>query len=70
MKIVQTNKAYYPKVIAGKEWRAISWTTACSIVAVIEMVAKGKLPSKGFIKQEEIHLGDFLKTKSGEYYES
>ncbi len=63
-------KAYYPKIIAGKEWRAISWTTACSIVAVIEMVAKGKLPNKGFIKQEDIFLEDFLNTKSGEYYES
>lgn len=63
-------KAYYPKKIAGKTWRAISWTTACSICAVIEMVASGKLPSKGFIKQEDIKLDDFLKTKNGGYYES
>ncbi|MDX1948896.1 MAG: saccharopine dehydrogenase C-terminal domain-containing protein [Rickettsiales bacterium] len=61
-------RAYYPKFIAGKEWRAISWTTACSIVSVIEMVAKGKLAKKGFIKQEEIDLQEFLKTKSGSYY--
>ena len=61
--------AYYPQVIAGQEWRAISWTTACSIVAVIEMVAKGKLPQKGFIKQEDISLKDFLKTQNGSYYE-
>jgi saccharopine dehydrogenase-like NADP-dependent oxidoreductase len=61
-------KAYYPKEIAGKEWRAISWTTACSIVSVIEMVAKGVLPKKGFLKQEDIALDKFLKTKSGAYY--
>jgi saccharopine dehydrogenase (NAD+, L-lysine-forming) len=60
--------AYYPKEIAGKNWRAISWTTACSIVSVIEMVSKGVLPSKGFIKQEDIPLEAFLKTKSGGYY--
>jgi saccharopine dehydrogenase-like NADP-dependent oxidoreductase len=61
-------RAYYPKIIAGTEWRAISWTTACSIAAVIELVAKGKLKNKGFIKQEEINLNDFLKTKNGSYY--
>ena len=61
-------RSYYPKTIAGKEWRAISWTTACSICAVIELVAKGKLPKKGLIKQEDIPLADFLKTKNGAYY--
>jgi saccharopine dehydrogenase (NAD+, L-lysine-forming) len=62
-------RAYYPKKIAGQEWRAISWTTACSICAVIELVSKGKLPQKGFIKQEDISLTEFLKTKNGSYYE-
>lgn len=61
-------KAYYPIKIGGTEWRAISWTTACSIVAVIEMVSEGKLPKKGFIKQEDIDLKKFLKTKAGSYY--
>ncbi len=63
-------KAYYPLKIAGQQWRAISWTTACSIAAVIEMVANGKLPQKGFIKQEDISLSHFLKTKNGSYYEA
>jgi len=63
-------KAYYPKDMVGSKWRAISWTTACSICAVIEMVANGSLPGKGFIKQEDIKLEDFLKTKNGGYYES
>jgi len=62
-------QAYYPKKIAGKEWRAISWTTACSIAATIEMVANGDLPKKGFIKQEDIPLEKFLKTKNGSYYD-
>jgi saccharopine dehydrogenase-like NADP-dependent oxidoreductase len=61
-------RAYYPLEIAGKMWRAISWTTACSIVAVIEMVSNGTLPKKGFLKQEDIALDDFLRTKSGGYY--
>ena len=61
-------KAYSPKEIEGQVWRAISWTTAASITAVIEMVDNGSLPKKGFIKQEEIPYDKFLKTKSGKLF--
>jgi len=57
--------AFHPKAIAGKKWRAISWTTAASLVAVIEMVASGSLPQKGFLKQEEIPFEKFLETPTG-----
>ena len=60
--------AYHPKMIHGKEWRAISWTTAASVAAVVEMVANGDLPQKGFIKQEEISFEAFCKTKNGALY--
>lgn len=61
-------RAYRPQIIDGQFWRAISWTTAASVAAVVEMVSAGTLPQKGFIKQEEIPLKDFLKTKSGHLY--
>ena len=62
-------QAYHPKLMPdGKNWRAISWTTAASIVAVVEMVADAKLPQSGFIKQEDIDLQEFLKTKTGSFY--
>ena len=61
-------EAYYPVTIAGRQWRSISWTTACSIVAVVEMVAKGDIKQNGFIKQEDISLEAFLATKNGSYY--
>lgn len=63
-------EAYYPIEIAGQMWRAISWTTACSICAVVEMVSKGALPKKGYIKQEEIDLKEFLNTENGAYYKA
>jgi saccharopine dehydrogenase-like NADP-dependent oxidoreductase len=47
---------------------AISWTTAASLCAVIEMVRDGVLPQMGFLKQEEIPLDAFFKTKNGAYY--
>lgn len=61
-------RAYYPIEVGGATWRAISWTTAASVSAVVEMVATGKLPGKGFLKQEEIPLDEFLRTKSGALY--
>lgn len=60
--------AYYPLTINGLRRRAISWTTAASVCGVVEMVRDGILPQRGFIKQEEIPLEDFLKTKNGACY--
>jgi len=60
--------AYHPVSIHGKQWRAISWTTAASVVSVVEMVAKGTLPQKGFIRQENIPFDAFLQTTWGGLY--
>jgi saccharopine dehydrogenase-like NADP-dependent oxidoreductase len=62
--------AFYPKEITGQKWRAISWTTAAAIAATVELVAAGKLPQKGFIKQEDIDYNAFLETQSGALYKS
>lgn len=61
-------KGYRPIEISGKSRTAIAWTTAASVVAVIEMVRDGKLPNKGFLKQEDINLTDFLNTSTGSLY--
>jgi saccharopine dehydrogenase-like NADP-dependent oxidoreductase len=58
-------RAYYPIDIAGKSRTAIAWTTAGSVVAVIEMVRDGALPQRGFLKQEEIPLEPYLATQTG-----
>ena len=61
-------RSFHPIDINGKKWRAISWTTAASIAAVVEMVADQKLPQKGFIKQEEIDFNTFMETKNGQLF--
>ena len=61
-------RAYPAMQLDGKSWRAISWTTAASICAVVELVAAGSLPAHGFIKQEEIPFDKFLATKNGSLY--
>ena len=63
-------RAYHPIEIDGQHWRAISWTTAASIAAVVEMVAAGTLPQQGFIRQEDIPLPEFLETVNGAFYKN
>ncbi len=62
-------KAYYPMEIAGHTWRAISWTTAASVCAVVEMVHSGDLPDRGFLKQESIPLDKFMQTTNGRLFD-
>lgn len=61
-------RAYRPLDIAGRQRTAIAWTTSASVAAVIEMVRDGKLPSRGFLKQEEIPLEAFLQTRTGRLF--
>ncbi len=57
-------RAWKPLEIDGRVWRAISWTTAGSAVAVVELAAEGKL-NYGFVKQESINLDELLATQAG-----
>ncbi|MCQ3997733.1 L-lysine dehydrogenase [Aeromicrobium sp. 636] len=63
-------RTYRPIDIDGQTWRAISWTTAASAVAVVELVAGGRLPASGFVRQEDISLDDLLGTHSGRLFET
>ncbi|CAI2719728.1 saccharopine dehydrogenase family protein [Nitrospina watsonii] len=67
---VEFVRSYYPKEVAGHVWRAISWTTAASVCATVELVSQGEVPHKGFLQQETIPLDLFFKTKNGALYNS
>ncbi len=62
-------RGYLPIEIGGRVWRAISWTTAASAVAVVELVADGRISSAGFIKQEDIPLAALLDTRAGRLFD-
>ena len=61
-------RSYFPKKIKAKIWKAISWTTASSVCAVIDLVSQGSLPSQGFLKQEDISLELLLNTPTGQFF--
>jgi len=61
-------RGYRPVTVAGSKQTAIAWTTAGSVVAIIEMTRDGMLPNSGFLKQEDVSLDAFLATKTGRLY--
>ncbi|MBX7146509.1 MAG: saccharopine dehydrogenase NADP-binding domain-containing protein [Alphaproteobacteria bacterium] len=61
-------KKIYAKEINGKLMSAIQITTAAGICALVDLYAQNKLLSKGFIKQEDVSLNDFLDNRFGKFY--
>lgn len=61
-------RSWYPRLIGGRRWRAISWTTAASACAVIDLVAQGRLRTRGFLRQEEVPFEDLLATTTGQLF--
>lgn len=58
----------YNETINGRLWSAIQVTTAAGICGVLDLMAEGKLPNKGFVHQEDVLLGDFINNRFGQYY--
>ena len=64
----QVVRSFGPRTLAGQRWRAISWTTAASACAMVELVASGKLPHQGFVRQEDVTAADFTATTTGRLF--
>jgi len=58
----------YNSEINGRMHSAIQITTAAGLLTVLDMLKDGKLPQKGFVKQEDIDLKDFLNNRFGSAY--
>lgn len=67
MQETYVNKVY-ARMVGGHLKSAIQITTAGAICAVLDMLADGKLPPQGFIRQEDIPLDDFLANRFGRFY--
>jgi saccharopine dehydrogenase-like NADP-dependent oxidoreductase len=58
----------YSHALAGKMRSAIQITTASSLCAMLDMLAAGTLPQRGFVRQEEVPLDAFLANRFGRVY--
>jgi len=47
---------------------AIQLTTAAGVCAMVDMHAKGGLPERGFVRQEDAALEQFLANRFGRHY--
>ena len=61
-------KKIYSQTVGNRLMSAIQVTTACGICAMTDLLVEGKLPQKGFVKQEEASLADFVNNRFGQYY--
>jgi saccharopine dehydrogenase-like NADP-dependent oxidoreductase len=58
----------YAREVDGRTLSAIQVTTASSLCAVLDLLAQGKIAGKGFVRQEEIGLAQFLGNRFGRVY--
>ncbi len=61
-------KKIYSQTVGDRLMSAIQITTAAGICAMCDLLVTGKLPQKGFVRQEEAKLPDFLANRFGRYY--
>jgi saccharopine dehydrogenase-like NADP-dependent oxidoreductase len=69
-KLIQ--ESYSKKVhharVGRLELAAIQITTAAGLCAAVDLQREGKLPERGFVKQEDMSLADFLENRFGRHY--
>jgi saccharopine dehydrogenase-like NADP-dependent oxidoreductase len=58
----------YAGPIGGRVRSAIQITTAAGICTVLDLLAEGRLPSSGLVRQEQIALDAFLANRFGRCY--
>jgi saccharopine dehydrogenase-like NADP-dependent oxidoreductase len=58
----------YSRELHGSMRSAIQLTTAGSLAAMLDLLAHGRLPQQGFVRQEDTRLADFLANRFGSVY--
>jgi saccharopine dehydrogenase-like NADP-dependent oxidoreductase len=66
--VTDARKAYHGEFL-GECCSAIQITTAASLCAVLDLHVGGRLPQRGFVRQEEVSLPDFLANRFGRCYD-
>jgi saccharopine dehydrogenase-like NADP-dependent oxidoreductase len=70
---VLLQEVFARKIFAQREGTqslsAIQITTAAGICAAVDLFRVGKLPDRGFIRQEQVALPDFLANRFGSAYQ-
>jgi saccharopine dehydrogenase-like NADP-dependent oxidoreductase len=65
--ITDARKIYHGQIL-GEPWSAIQITTAAGICAALDLHAMHGRFEKGFVRQEQVSLPDFLSNRFGRHY--
>lgn len=63
-------KKIYQQSLFGEQWSAIQVTTAAAMCAVVDLHVAGRLPTSGFVKQEDVDYREFLANRFGKHYDA
>jgi saccharopine dehydrogenase-like NADP-dependent oxidoreductase len=69
VQVVDARKVYN-QAIDGENWSAIQITTAAGVCTMIDLFAAGRLGPRGFVRQEEVKLDEFLTNRFGGFYDT
>jgi saccharopine dehydrogenase-like NADP-dependent oxidoreductase len=58
----------YASLVNGRLLSAIQLTTAAGACAMLDLHREGRLPQRGFVRQEQASLDDFLSNRFGRHY--
>ncbi len=58
----------YHQTHGDEVWSAIQITTAAAICAAVDLHRNGKLPTTGFVRQEQVVFEEFLANRFGQHY--
>ncbi len=63
-------KKIYQQSLFGEQWSAIQVTTAAAMCALVDLHVAGRLPTSGFVKQEDVDYREFLANRFGKHYDA
>ncbi|PLX62979.1 saccharopine dehydrogenase family protein [Sedimenticola selenatireducens] len=67
MQITDSRKVYHDDV-GDEHWGAIQITTASSLCTILDLFFTGKLPHRGYVRQEQIDFDDFIQNRFASCY--
>jgi saccharopine dehydrogenase-like NADP-dependent oxidoreductase len=67
IQVTDARKIYHGECFGG-QYSAIQITTAGSLCAVLDLHTQGRLPTTGFVRQEQVPLDAFLANRFGKCY--
>ena len=58
----------YNQTIEGRTYSAIQITTAAGLCAMVDLLREGKLPTSGFVRQEDADYNAFITNRFGQVF--